>query len=140
MLAGDAAQRAIAAVEAGKVHDRPFRQRVIMVPALLALLDDRYPSSRRFALHSLRSIAQAWPEGGGSELVSALADYDWQADSDSRQSARSRIDAVWRQLATDLPAPPASLPLLADYQPDPARWAALWELGQRQHQQISIGE
>jgi predicted CXXCH cytochrome family protein len=140
MLSGDAAQRAIAAVEAGKPHDRSFQQRVLMVPALLALLDDRYPSSRRFALHSLRNIAQAWPEGGASGLLQALASYDWQADSATRQPAHASIDEAWRQLAAGLPAPPPSVPLLPNYQPDPARWATLWELGQRQDQQISIGE
>ncbi len=141
LLAGNAVQKAIAAVEAGKDQGLPASQRAQLLPALLALLDDDYPSSRRFAQHSIASISRALNQAGlKNELESALADYDWQATSQVRAPARARIDAAWAQLQATLPAPSSELPLNEQWRPDQAAWAQLLEIGARQDRQISIGE
>ena len=141
MLAGDAAQKAIAAVESGKDNGLDPRQRAQILPALLTLLDDHYPASRRFAAQSIAALGQQLQAAGVSNrLGESIQSFDWQADAEQRRAARSAIEIAWNALRSELEAPGADLPLNASWQPDPERWAALLRAGASQSRQISIGE
>lgn len=141
LLAGDVVQRAIAAVEAGKDRGFSARQRAQMIPALLALLSDRYPASRRFSRLSLISISLALSaEGIENSLATTLENYDWQADSSAREAHLGAAESAWEAVRNQLRAQSPDLPLSADLQPDTEQWQALLELGARRDRQISIGE
>lgn len=141
MLAGDVMHRAIAAVEAGKDQGLPALQRAQMIPALLALLSDRYPASRRFSRLSLIAIAEALrDEGMENGLDAALQGYDWQAEASARLTHLAAVRDAWETIRPRLQQHAGELPLDQDFHPLVDQWRVLLELGARQDRQISIGE
>ncbi len=145
ILAGDPVQKAVLAFQAGQLRDGASgRDRAFLVPFLLEAMADIYPSSRRFAWHSLRSLLDAWP-APVPEAVTALRarsdGFDYIGPADQREAVRGDLLRLWQALDRSgwPPAPPAT-GLAADWLLDPATSARLVELGRRQDKMINIGE
>lgn len=143
MLAGDPVQKAVAAWRAGHEDSQQRgRERAWLVPYLLEAMADQYPSSRRFAHHSLLAVLEDWPEAAE---VAAVLDRLEQFDFISSEAARERVrlEAMARWQAIDKngwpPAPPAS-GVNDDFLLPEVLRSELVELGRRQDKQISIGE
>jgi hypothetical protein len=143
VLAGDPAQKAIAAFRAGQ-SDGAQRglQRAWMVPYLLAAMDDIYPSTRRFAALSLDAILSDWPAPEDTSAMRAeLAKFDFTASTQSRRAQHEQIERAWRRLDRSAwPSPPTASGLDADYGLPEALRAELEALGRQADKQISIGE
>ncbi|MGV6850669.1 MAG: cytochrome c3 family protein [bacterium] len=97
LLAGDAAQRAIAAREAGDIDlSPPLSQREELIPFLMLALADDYPAVRRFALHSLKGIVhqQVLLQEDG-RLNKYINQYDAYVERPKRNQIVSQILAYW---------------------------------------------
>jgi hypothetical protein len=143
VLAGDPAQKVIAAWHAGR--DRGAQrglQRAWMMPYLIAAMEDRYPAVRRFARQSAQAIVDDWPGGVDADaLAAALAAFDFMAAPEGRRPVIERMRAAWRGLDKEgWPEPPAASRLGADWLVPAALESELEQLGRRQDKQIAIGE
>ena len=143
VLAGDPAQKVIAAWHAGRDWNaQRGLERAWMMPYLFAAMEDRYPAVRRFARRSARVIVADWPEGSGAgDLSAALEDFDFMAAEEGRRPVVERMRAAWRALdKAGWPEPPAAARIGTDWLIPPGLESDLERLGRRQDKQIAIGE
>lgn len=143
VLAGDPAQKVVAAWHAGRAWAaQSGLARAWMMPYLMAAMEDRYPAVRRFAHQSAEAIVRDWPpEVDAAELASALETFDFMASAPDRRPVVERMFAAWRALdRRGWPAPPADSRLDAHWRIPDALRAELERLGRRQDKQIAIGE
>ena len=143
VLFGDPVQKAVIAFRAGQPdHDGGRLETAWRVPWLLAAMEDNYPSTRRFAHHSLSALFERWPAPGEiAPAARALAEFDFTAPPAVRAAVLAQVRTHWQALDKhDWPAPPAASGLAADYRLPAALRLKLERLGQRQDKQIDIGE
>lgn len=140
LLAGDAAQQAVWAQRIGTADSgRPAAARAVLIPALLEAMDTRYPSTRRFAWHSVRRLAA---ELGADDWLARIEQFDFAAAESARAAWLQDIRNGWQALdKSRWPVPDAASHCVdAHWQTDAACLAGLRALGERSQQQISIGE
>lgn len=125
LLAGDAAERAIAAFALGRDEARRAAGSAFQAPFLAELLDDPYAAVRRVAGHALARF----PEGRG-------LDYDYLAPREARLERRALVLTRFRTGNRKRAAP--ELLLDEDGTPDEARVRAL--LDRRDDRPIFISE
>ncbi|MBX3725489.1 MAG: hypothetical protein KF823_06175 [Xanthomonadales bacterium] len=145
ILAGDPVQKAVLAFQAGRLPDGVSgRDRAFLVPFLLEAMADIYPSSRRFAWHSLASLLDAWPAPVPADVAAMrtrLAEFDYIGPLAGREAVRNHLVGHWQALdRADWPPPPPATGLDDGWLLDPATSARLVELGRRQDKMINIGE
>lgn len=143
MLAGDPVQKAVTAWRAG--HDdnaQRGRERAWLVPYLLEGMADRYPSSRRFAHHSLLAVLGDWPdEREVAAVVAELQHFDFIAGQAERERVRLSALAHWQAIdKRGWPAPPPASGVNDEFLLPEVLRSRLVELGRRQDKQIAIGE
>lgn len=140
LLAGDAAQQAVWAQRIGAADSEiAASRRAVLIPALLIALEQRYPSTRRFAWRSLRALAR---ELDAVDLDLALADFDYAGPAASRAAQLASIHAAWLRVDKSdwKPPMPDAHCVRADWSTDTECMAELLALGARADRQISIGE
>ncbi len=143
LLAGDPVQKAVAAWRAG--HEDSFqrgRERAWLVPYLLETMADRYPSSRRFAHHSLLAVLDDWPDSDEVSTVTEVVEpFDFTAPSARREQQLQAALSRWQAIdKTSWPPAPDASGISADFLLPEGLRSELIELGRRQDKQISIGE
>ena len=140
--AGDPARRAVAAEAAGAhAAARGHAGNRMLVPHLLLALEDPYPSTRRFALRSMRAmmVSGALPRA----FDDAIDRFDWlyAADDAVNHGALNGLWEAWQGLDKLLwPTPHAGLWLDAGYLPDMQRVQALMQSSPKRMARIHIGE
>jgi predicted CXXCH cytochrome family protein len=141
LIAGDPVQKAVAGYRAGLVPGAGA-DRLWVVPFLLEAMSDHYPSSRRFAQHSLLRIIEGLePAAAWSVFAAEAGRFDFIADADLREQSMANLRSAWSAIdRTGWPEPPAASGLGADYQLPGPLADRLRALGSRQDKQISIGE
>jgi hypothetical protein len=143
VLAGDPAQKAVAAWHAGLGPSSDSGlARAWRLPYLMSAMEDRYPAVRRFARQSALAIVRGWPDSvPAGDLASALGDFDFMAGAEQRVPVVDRMRTAWGSLdKRDWPAPPRQARLTTDWLVPPALEDELRQLGRRQDKQIAIGE
>ncbi len=142
MLAGDPVQKAVVLYRAGQPGAQSGLHRAWLVPYLLQAMADRYPSSRRFAHHSLRAVLEDFPDPAQvAPLLERLEGFDFIAAEEERARTLAALDDAWRALdKSGWPPPPPDSAVDGDYVLDEQARLALLELGARQDKQINVGE
>jgi hypothetical protein len=101
LLAGDAAQRALAAWSCGWPTAQATAGTDWMAPYLARLLDDPYYAVRFQAVRGLRAV--------GSGPAAALRGYDFLAEPAAARPFADRVTDAWRRASADLRPRPALL-------------------------------
>ncbi len=143
LWAGDPVQRAVLAHQIGR-EDSPLPplSRAFFIPHLLGILSHNYPSARRFALKSLMSIELGLAqEGVDLGMKQKLAEFDYTFQLEERNPIIKQLWLQWQSVPKDIfPTPPVGANLNADYQLLKEPMAELLRLGEKNTQQINIGE
>ncbi len=141
LLAGDPAQRAIAAQLASR-DDTPLtiEERAFLVPHLLIAMADHYPAVRRFAVQSAERLESGlMVNEQGIGIMEQLGVYDFLKSSQQQQSELVNLLRSWDQSGTTFPVPEGTV-LNPDSSINLARAEALSRLALARSKAINIGE